>query len=284
MSMRPTICAVLAVVGLAACVPGLPNTTPAPALGANQFPEAEPSVAGLPTAPMPTTSAATPAPGTSAVPAPAISTTPEPSPEADPFGDMRYRDVVTVTKFAPSFALAFDSAGASQEPGILLDVYQTKGELELKEMRALLENAAFRFDKLAVGMEVGTGTMDVGTPPKLSLGVTMTVTETDAATYAVIASKASNGLVRVYLSDIRVKRLGDDLQLISVSNFARGNDGSNQHTTEASARVVQRLAPGFLVLPFAGQMRTRVLMYSEPDPAGGGTALRVHRASFTITP
>lgn len=287
MSTRPIILAILAVVGLAACVPGLPSAPAAAPLGVDQFPDEEPSGPGLPVAAQPsaTTQAGGPpttgAPGTNAPPVPAASATSDPS----PFTETTFQDVVTPTKFAPQFLLGFDALRVGYEPEVKLEVYQTKAELELREVRALVENASFRYDKLSVGLEIGDGQMDVGTPPKLTLPVSIKVTQTDGATFAVLAAKATRPLLEVYLSDIRLKQLNGNLSIVSIGNVARGNNSRGQHTTEASARVVQRIFPGYMVVPgTAGAMRTRVLLYSEEDPANGATALRVNRQTVGVAP
>lgn len=286
MQTRPTLLAILALVGLAACVPGLPSAPAAAPLGLEQFPDDEPGQAAPVVGPVGSASGAPSGPTPpGATPPAGASPSAAPAPES-PFSETRYQDAVTTTKFVPRFTLGFDALRAGGEPGVTLDVYQTKGELEVRELRAILENAAFRYDKLSVGLQIGDGQMDVGTPPKISLPVSIKVTQTDGATYAIVAAKASQPLLEVYLSDIRIKQLNGNLSIVSISNLARGNDGHGQHTTEASARVVQRIFPGFLKAPAApGAMRSRVLIYSEDDPAAGGaTALRVHRPTFEVAP
>lgn len=288
MISRSTVFATLAAVGLVACVPGLPSAPAAPPLSADQFPDEEPAGPGLPTAAAPSpTGSAPPSQGSGAPDVPGAPAVPGAlaSHDPGPFTETQFQDVTTPTKFLPQFGLGFDALRVGYEPEVTLDVYQTKGELEVKEVRALVENASFRYEKLSVGLAIGDGQMDVGTPPKLSLPVSITVTQTDGATFAVIAAKASRPLLEVYLSDIRIKQVGGNLSIVSISNLARGNNSRGQHTTEASARVVQRIFPGFMTLPgAAGAMRTRVLLYSEEDPANGATALRVHRQTVGVAP
>ncbi|MEB3330449.1 MAG: hypothetical protein VKQ33_14585 [Candidatus Sericytochromatia bacterium] len=260
--------------GLAGCVQSLP-TTAAAALALSDFSDAD----RLPGAPAP-----------SAAPTPTASLGPVPRPEEEPevlspFDDERHQDVDTPTRFTPVLSAAFDQLKAGGLPTATLDVYQVKGELEVRELRLLLERASFRYERLKPGVRIGDGRLDVGTPPKMSLPATITVTETDGATYALATVKASNMLATVYVADMRIKQQGGHLSVVSISNFARGNDRNGQHTTEASARIVQRLYPGYIQLPGeSGAMRMRVLIYSEPDPGTETEGLRVFRQTLGVAP
>jgi len=182
-------------------------------------------------------------------------------------------------------SLSFDEVRANGLPTATLDIYQVKGELEVRELRVLLERATFRYERLKPGTRLGDGRLDIGTPPKMSLPASITVTETDGATYALAAVKASNLLASVYVADLRIKQQGGHLSVVSISNFSRGNDRHGQRTTEASARIVQRIFPGYLQVPGeSGGMRTRILAYSEPDPATSKEAVRVYRQTVGVAP
>jgi hypothetical protein len=277
MYLRPVALALLAAAGLGACIPGLPSNPSAPPLSATGFSDADPT-------PEP---AAVPAPAASPTPAagPAATPTPPVVSDGSPFSDPRFQDVSTSTKFQPKFFFSFDEIRAGAEPGVALDVYQTKAELEVREVRILLERTRFHYEKLRVGLEVGDGHMDIGTPPKLGLDVKVVCTETDGATYGVFSVKGEGPLVSVYLADVRIKDNDGNLSVVSIGNLARANDRDGRHTTEASARVIQKFYPGYVILPpDPGTMRMRQLIYSETDPAGGGTALRVIHQTLGLQP
>ncbi|MEB3197309.1 MAG: hypothetical protein VKP62_08910 [Candidatus Sericytochromatia bacterium] len=247
-----------------ACAPELPNAS-APPLSATDFNDDDREPTG--------------------VPRPAISPGTPPSPEvtSNPF-DSLVEDVITPTRFTPKVNTIFDSLPANGTPETSIDLYQTKGELEVREVRLLLEGASFHFARVMVGSVIGDGQLDIGTPPKMSLPAQITVTETDQSTFAVAAVKAQNLVATVYVADIRLKMNDGHLSVVSVSNFARGNDRNGQRLTEASARITQRLYPGYLRLPAQpGRMRMRTLVYSEADPGTGQEALRIFRKTLTIT-
>ncbi|MEB3284914.1 MAG: hypothetical protein VKN33_06490 [Candidatus Sericytochromatia bacterium] len=207
-----------------------------------------------------------------------------PLPPNDPFAPNLWKDASTQTRFTPQLVYQFDPATPGGSPETNIEMYQTKGELEVREVRFLLEGASFRFDRLSKDLIVGDGRLDVGTPPKLTIPAQVTITDTDKNTYAVAKVEANSLFASVYLADIRIKQQGENLSIISVSNFARGNNRHNQRTTEASARVVQRLYPGYLLLPQTQSMRVRALIYSEPDPAQAeAEGLRVHQQAYTLT-
>ena len=289
MRTRPVVLAILAAAGLAACIPGLPSTpsaAPLPATGfsdVDTLPDGTP--VGAPAGPAaggPTTPGGA-APSGPATPGTVPAASPTPVADVTPFTDPRFVDVKTTTKFTPVVLFGFDGLKAGGEPAVSSDVYQTSDELEVREVRTLLEGTRFRYDRLQVGGRVGGGQMDIGTPPKLTLAVTVACTDTDKQTYGVFSVKAANALVELYLADIRVKDNDGNLSIVSVANYARANDAEGRATTERSARVVQRFDAGYVVLPDAGSMRMRVLTYSETDPAGGGTAMRVQRQMLGLS-
>jgi hypothetical protein len=258
---------------LAACTQGLP-TTAAAALALSDFADADPLPAARATSPDPTATAPL-----------APSQQPAEGEVLSPFDDERHQDVETPTRFTPVLSATFDQLSANGLPTATLDVYQVKGELEVRELRLMLERASFRYERLRPGMRIGDGRLDIGTPPKMSLPAAITVTETDGATYALATVKATNALATVYVADMRIKQQGGHLSVVSVSNFARGNDRNGQRTTEASARIVQRLYPGFIQLPGeSGAMRMRVLLYSEKDPTTDREGLRVLRQTLGVAP
>lgn len=259
---------------LGACNQELPTSTAA-SFSYQDFSDTDP----IPAAPQ-SVAAEAPPPGVS-------SGTPQARsfPEADPFLDTTWTDIPTKTRFAPQLHYNFDPPQQGLSPETTIEMYQTKGELEVKEVRFLVEGARFRFDRLAKEMIVGDGRLDVGTPPKLSIPAQVSITDTDQKTYAVAKVEANSLFASVYVADIRIKQQAQALSIVSVSNFARGNNRHAQHTTEASARVVQRLYPGYLILPSQETMRVRALTYSEPDPAGDrAEGLRVHQQALLLVP
>lgn len=208
----------------------------------------------------------------------------EPTPGVDLFADdAALKDVATPTKFKPE--LKFTVAGLTQgaTPSVTTNIYQTKGELEIKETQTLIENASFRFDQLTPGAEVGTGTMDLGTPPKMSLGVSVKVTSTDQKESAVLSVKASNVFATVYVADMRIKQVPGGLFIATIGNATRANDKNGVAKTEVSARVVTTINAGFVQLPAAsGPMRTRTVIISEPDPTNAVTGQMVYRETFIV--
>jgi hypothetical protein len=263
---------------LAACTQGLP-TTAAAALALSDFADADPLPAAPATSPDDTVAA------TATAPIGPPRQAAEGEEALSPFDDLRHQDVETATRFTPVLSATFDQLRANGLPTATLDVYQVKGELEVRELRLLLERASFRYERLRPGMRIGDGRLDVGTPPKMSLPAAITVTETDGATYALATVKATNALATVYVADMRIKQQGGHLSVVSVSNFARGNDRNGQRTTEASARIVQRLYPGYIQLPGeSGAVRMRMLVYSEKDPTTDREGLRVLRQTLGVAP
>jgi hypothetical protein len=263
---------------------GLPAVTEAPPLQSADFPDQAPLPVG-----------ATPLPAPSASPTPRPVPTPKPAAgpligpatsDDTPFTATGFKDVATKTKFKPVFAFTLDASQVNALPGVTIDAYQTNNELEIKEIRAEIERTTFRYDQLKVGLVVGRGQMDVGTPPKASAEVSITCIETDARTFGVFAVRARHALASVYLSDIKIKDNDGNLQLTSISNFSRSNDPEGRHTTQFSARVQQKFDPGwFLLSSTAGELRTRVLLYSEGDPAQeGAQAMKVLRQSVWLNP
>lgn len=287
MQTRPVVLAILAATGLAACIPslpGFPDVQEAAPLTAADFSDVAPLPAGAPTpvatpSALPTPASPLPAPVAAPVMGPASS-------DPAPFTDNRFSDIATKSRFAPKFSFAFDAISVNAQPAITLDIYQTAEELEVKEIRALIERSTFRYDRLKVGMQVGSGQMDVGTPPKASATIKIVCTDTDAKTYGVFTAKATHPLVNVYLSDIKIKDNDGNLSLVSISNFARGNDHVGRRTTERSARIQQRFDPELLLLSSVpGELRSRVLIYSEGDPKqNDDQAMRLIRQSIYLTP
>lgn len=191
-------------------------------------------------------------------------------------------DVSTPTKFAPTLDFELQSLKAGEEPAVTINIYQTKSELEIKETHTLIENAGFRFDKLQVGQEVGYGKMEIGTPPKLTLDVSIRVTEAGPDT-AQMSVKASSLIAKVYVADLQIKSVPGGLSIISIGNATKADDKNGVHTTPASARVIQTLYPGYVKLPTQpGPMRTRTVIISEPDPTNQVTGQKVFNETLTI--
>lgn len=197
-------------------------------------------------------------------------------------GDALFVDLDTPTKFKPQLEFQIGSLAAQAEPTVTINIYQTKGELEVRRTDTIIENATFRFDKLSPGLVIGNGKMELGTPPKLTLDVALTVTSTDQTGNATVAIKASNVLASVYVADMRIKQAPGGLVITSIGNATRANDDNGVHLTEVSARIVQTIAPGFVHLPAAGPMRTRTVIASEPDPGNQVSGQRVHRQTYTV--
>lgn len=260
MTQRPVLLLVGVAGLLAACqIPFLPTTDPVPPPAADEF---KPIV--------------TPPGGGSAAPGGGPA-----APAPDPFSTLQ--DVPTTTKFAPQLTLDIPSSKVGDEPAITLNVYQSKGELEVKETQTLLEKASFRFDKLQVGQEVGTGKMDVGTPPKMTLDVSVKVTSTDNKETAMFTVKGENDLVRVYIADLQIKKVAEGLSIISIGNLARSNNKNGTNTTAASARVIQTLSPGYMHLSdTAGPMRIQTVLISEPEKDSGVVGQKVYRQTMTL--
>jgi hypothetical protein len=207
-----------------------------------------------------------------------------PAPAADFFADdATVQDVATPTKFKPDLKFTIGSLQHGQTPAVTISIYQTKGELEVKETHTLIEKASFRFDQLSPGQEVGTGSMELGTPPKMTLGVSVKVTSTDQTSTAVLSVKASNVLASVYVADMRIKQVAGGLIITTLGNATRANDKNGIHNTEVSARITQTLNEGLVVLPQdVGPMRVRTLIVSEPDTTNQVTGQKVYRDTYTI--
>ena len=307
------IACLIATAGLVACnpvsllVPSLKEAPPASDAEFNdEFLPGAPSRTASPL-PLPSglsaPAAATPSPAGSGTPSPAQSISPKPgggpagsagggvaapvAPAAetgDPFVTPDFVDITTASAYKPafSFALLADlSPGAS--PALETSIYQTAQEVELREARLLLENCQLRYDRFSRGQTIGTVVLDVGTPPKATLSGSLRVTEV-GSNYVTVEAKASNAVASAYIADIRFRQVDGHLSIVSIANFSRGNDAQGIHVTERSARVTQRLEPGFLVLPQRpGPFRARALLYGENDPRGGGTPLKVVRNTFTVS-
>lgn len=192
-------------------------------------------------------------------------------------------DVATPTKFAPQVSFELQSVTAGEEPSVTTSIYQTKSELEIRETDTLIEKVAFHFDKLSVGQEIGFGKMEIGTPPKLTLDVSMKVLSTDQKENAIVSVKASSPLAQVYIADLQFKQLPGGLSIISLGNATRADDNNDVHTTQASARVTQTIYPGFVKLPnLPGPVRTRTVVISEPDPTNQVVGQKVFEPGFTV--
>lgn len=201
----------------------------------------------------------------------------------DPFEGDTLTDVPTQTKFAPQLSFELLSKKAGESPAVTISIYQTKGEIEIRETQTLIEGASFAFDTLQVGTVVGDGKMEIGTPPKMTLDVLMTVTSTNQQDEAQMSVIAKNFLAEVYVADLQVKQVPGGLSIISIGNATRANDKNEVFTTIASARVTQTLYPGLVKLPTTpGPMRTRTLVVSEPDPKDQKTGQKVFRPTFDL--
>ncbi len=297
--------------GIGACNPVsllVPSLKEAPAAGDADFnDEFLPGAPSRTASPQPapsslsTPAAGTPSPASSDSSGPAQSVVPKPgggpasgggvaapaAPSAavgDPFVTPDFVDISTVSAFKPafSFALLADlSPGTS--PALETSIYQTAQEVELREARLLLEDCQLRYDRFSRGQTIGTVVLDVGTPPKATLSGALRVVDA-GANYVTVEAKASSAVASAYIADIRFRQVEGHLSVVSIANFSRGNDAQGIHLTERSARVTQRLDPGFLVLPQRpGPFRTRALLYGENDPRGGGTPLKVLRNTFTVS-
>lgn len=203
---------------------------------------------------------------------------------ADLFSDdATYKDVPTSTTFKPTLDFQVSSLKHGDSPSVTTSIYQTKNELEVRQTKTVIEHAAFRFDKLEVGQEIGTGKMEVGTPPKLTLDVSVKVSSTDKQSSAIFSVKASSIIGSVYVADLRIAQVNGGLSITSIGNATRANDKQGIHTTEVSARVTQTIAPGFVVLPdAAGPMRTRTVITSEADPTDQVSGQKVFRQTYTV--
>ncbi|HEY9722383.1 MAG TPA: hypothetical protein V6D47_10230 [Oscillatoriaceae cyanobacterium] len=204
---------------------------------------------------------------------------------ADIFAGTAPQDVQAPTKFAPQFTFNLGSLQASGTPSLSTSVYQTKGELEVKESDALIADAGFNFGKLSVGQQIGGGKFEVGTPPKLTLGVTITVLSTNRQDQALVAVKATSPIAQVYIADELIQAVPGGLSIVSIGNQTRADDVNDVHTTQASARVTEDFDAGYFKLPVTPEvMKTRTTFISEPDPSNGVTAQVVFDASETVTP
>lgn len=200
-------------------------------------------------------------------------------PAVDPFAVV-VEEVATATKFAPQLTMEFTTLKAGSEPGLNLSVYQTKGELEIKETQTLLEGVTFNFGKLRVGQEVGRGKMEVGTPPKLTLDLSITVTSTDNKGMAILAAKASNAFAKVYVADLLIEQGPKALSITSKGNATQANSDS---TNIASVRLTQNYLAEFLRLPAAsGLMRTRTVFVSELDASTSKGGQKVFSREFSL--
>jgi hypothetical protein len=231
---------------------------------------------------------ASPAPAVSVAPGatPAASVAPTAPPSAyDPFAETRFKDVETATKFAPTFVFVVDPLKAGATPGVTTDIYQTKGELEVRQVNMLVEHASFHFEKLTNGMAIGGGQVDIGTPPKLSVPILVKVDDTDSKSYAILSVRSDSPLAKIYLADLQIKVLYGSLSIVSIANASRANDKDGVYSTPASIRVVQHIDPGYVQLPSTAQgLRTRVIVTAEADPSTNVAGQRVYNNTVTITP
>ena len=203
--------------------------------------------------------------------------------QVDPFAGDTLVDVPTQTKFDPKLSFELQSQKTGEAPAVTISIYQTKGEIEIRETQTLIEGAGFHFDKLEVGTSVGYGKLEIGTPPKMTLDVQMKVTSTNNHDEAQMSVIAKNFLAEVYVADLQVKTVPGGLSIISIGNATRANDKNDVFTTIASARVTQTLYPGFVKLPTTpGPMRTRTLIISEADPQDQKTGQKVFRPTFDL--
>ena len=125
--------------------------------------------------------------------------------------------------------------------------------------------------------------MELGTPPKMTLDVSVKVTSTNQQDSAVLNVKASNILATVYVADMRIRQVPGGLFITSLGNATRANDKNGVHATEESARVTQVINEGYVQLPAeAGPMRTRTLIVSEPDPGNQVAGQKIYRETYTV--
>lgn len=209
----------------------------------------------------------------------------QPAPEGpDLFADdATVVDIATQTKFAPQLTFKLASLKAGGTPAVTISIYQTKGELELRETNSLIEKAAFRFDQISNGQEIATGKFELGTPPKMTLDISAKVITTDKTSGALVSVKASNLFANVYVADMRIKQVPGGLFITTVGNATRANDKNGVATTEVSARVTQVFQAGLIQLPATpGPMKVRTVINSEPDPANKVSGQKVFRETYTL--
>jgi hypothetical protein len=208
---------------------------------------------------------------------------PAPAGSANPLEQDTAQDVVPPVKFEPKLSFDVASLKAGDEPSVTINIYQTKNELEVRKTETFIENAGFRFDKLALDAVIGSGKMEIGTPPKLTGDVTLKVLSTDAKQMALLSVKAASPLMSVYIADLYLQQTPSGLSIVSLANATRADDKNGVSTTPASVRIIQTFAPGYLKLPAtAGSMRARTIISSEPDPASQVIGQRVFRQTFVV--
>lgn len=193
-------------------------------------------------------------------------------------------NVETTTKFAPQLTFNIASLTPGGTPSVTLSIYQTKGELEIRETNSLIERAGFRFDLINNNQEIATGKFELGTPPKMTFDVSAKVITTDKTESALVSVKASNLFASVYVADMRIKQVPGGLFITSIGNATRANDKNGVFTTEVSARLTQTFQAGLIQLPAtAGDMRVRTVISTEPDPAADKkSGQKVFRNTFTL--
>lgn len=273
---------------VASCGLWIGNQPQLPAPTAEQFPD--PFATPVPTGDSASSSAGavTGAPaateGSASGPVPAAgASTPAPKPAYDPFADTSFTDVNAPTNFMPVFTMNMGSTGAGDSPAVATSVYQTYQELSVGEIDMLVEHVGFHFEKLQVGQNVGDGTVEIGTPPKLILPVAMQVEDTNQKDYALVSVKSDSLTAHIYIADLQIRTLYGSLAILSQANAARASAKSGNPTTPRSARVTETFSPGFVQLPSEpGNIRTRTIIRSVPDPHGNVTAQRVLTSAITI--
>jgi hypothetical protein len=231
-----------------------------------------------------TTPGATDAAGTAASGVPGTTAAPTPPPY-DPFNDSQFAGIDAPTPFAPVFGLTVSSLQAGGSPEVATSFYQVPNELQVGEVDTLIEHATFHFEKLTIGMQIGGGKLEVGTPPKLTLPVAVRVEDTDGKESALLSVKSDSAISHIYIADMQVKVLYGSLAIISLGNAARASATQGAATLPHSAKITQSFAAGFVQLPSTpGNMRTRVIIKSVPDPTNRVTAQRIATSTLVITP
>lgn len=251
---------------------------------ATAFPEADAPLPVRSQAPNAGASAAPGAVGTpGATAAPQLP--PSPRPSYDPYREDPSLTQGAKTPFKPQLSWTLDDQKPGATPKVSISIYQTKGELEVKEARFLLENTQFRFDQLKLKQQVGGGSLDVGTPPKLSLPIAVTTEEIDLSVPTAVFSVIAQGPgAKAHVADLKIRPTSEGLSIISLGNMSRANDHRGVRTTEYSARVTQSIDSGWFVLPVQPVVRSRVNFVSDTDPDTGEVALLSQWPSFRLMP
>lgn len=221
-----------------------------------------------------------PKPG-GATPRPSVA----PSPTPGPFDPDPNQNQKASAKFAPQLSWGLSDLRMGATPVVKLSVYQTSQELEVREARFLLENTQFRFDRVSKGVKLGGGSLDIGTPPKLSLPIAITAVEVDLVGRSAVFSVIADGPgARVHVADLKIRNNSEGLSIVSLGNLSRANDADGTYLTPYSARVTQELDTGWLILPLQPVLRGRASFVSEPDQKTGEVAIQTEWPRFNLAP